>query len=119
MGTTRWQFFTPWHSTQVTFLTCEFSSVGAIACVGCPVQLQPALRAEWLDSDYGHPSGVRRQLTAGVATYVAKATRILVDLTRTNVESGSLNLRQPEPLQLVPYRALSNTCATVQLQAAL
>jgi len=84
-----------------------------------PVQLQPALRAEWLDANYGQASGMHRQLTAAIATYFTSGTRILVDLTRTDVESGSPYLDQPEPLQAVPYRALSNTCVTVQLQTAL
>ena len=84
-----------------------------------PVQLQPALRAEWLDANYGNPNGMHRQLTAGIATHFTNSTRILVDLTRTDVESGSPYLDQPEPPQAVPYRALSNTCATLQLQTAL
>ena len=84
-----------------------------------PVQLQPALRAERLDSNCGHANGIRRALTAAVATYVTNSTRVLVDLTRTDVEAESPYLDQPEPLPALPYRALSNTCATVQLQTAL
>jgi hypothetical protein len=84
-----------------------------------PIQLQPAIRAEWLDTDWDHRAGLRRQLSLGVAAYFSKATRLLVDVTRTDVQQFSPVLDQPEPLREVPYGALDNTRITGQVQVDL
>jgi hypothetical protein len=84
-----------------------------------PVHLQPALRAEWLDTDLDHDAGLRRQLSAAVAVYFSKATRLLADVTRTDVQPYSPVLAQPEPLREVPYVALDDTRITGQIQVDL
>lgn len=100
----------------------KFGAIWGIAAyrfpVG-PVELQPALRAEWLDTDMEHSVGLRRQLTAGIATYIIKSTRVLLDVTRTDVQDNSPVVNQPLPLREFPYNALSNTCVTGQLQVVL
>lgn len=84
-----------------------------------PIRLQPAVRAEFLDSDWEHKAGLRRQLSFALATYFSDATRLLLDLTRTDVQQNTLVLDQPEPLREVPYGALNNTRVTAQLQVDL
>ena len=84
-----------------------------------PIDLQPELRAEWLDTDLDRSVGMRRTLSAGVATFVTKYVRLLLDVARTDVQANSPFINQPLPLQQVPYDAISNTCVTGQLQATL
>jgi hypothetical protein len=84
-----------------------------------PIQLQPALRAEWLDTDLERKAGLRRQLSLALAAYFSKATRLLADVTHTDVQSNSPVLAQPEPLREVPYCALDDTRITGQLQVDL
>jgi hypothetical protein len=100
----------------------KFVAFWAIAAYKFPVgalQLQPAVRAEWLDTDYEHAVGLRRQLTLGLATYFTKSIRFLMDVTRTSVQDNSPVVNQPIPLREVPYNALSNTCVTGQVQVVL
>ena len=84
-----------------------------------PVHLQPAIRAELLDTDWEHKAGLRRQLSFALATHLSKATRLLFDITRTDVQQDSPVLNQPDPLREVPYSALDSTRVTAQLQVAL
>ena len=84
-----------------------------------PVDLQPSLRAEWLDTDLEHSVGMRRTLTAAFAAWVTKNVRFTLDVARTDVQANSPFIDQPLPLQQVPYNAISNTCVTGQLQANL
>jgi hypothetical protein len=81
-----------------------------------PVRLMPALRAEWLDADREHSVGLRRALTAGVSCFFTKQLRLLVDVTRTDVEPGSPFIAQPLPLPGFPYFELSTTRVVAQLQ---
>lgn len=84
-----------------------------------PVELEPGLRAEWLDTDSQNEGGLYRQLTFGVGTYLSQSTRILFDVTRMDVEDDSPVVDQPRPLREVPYNALSRTTVTGQLQVVL
>lgn len=100
----------------------RFGAFWGIAAYRIPaglVDLQPELRAEWLDTDLDHSVGVRRTLTAGFATFVTKYVRFVIDVARTDVQANSPFINQPLPLQDVPYNAISNTCVTGQLQAVL
>jgi|GEM_PF-1357436 len=84
-----------------------------------PIQLQPAIRAEWLDTDWEHNAGVRRQLSVALAAFFSKTTRLLVDVTRSDIQQNSPALKQPLPLREVPYSALDNTRVVGQLQIDL
>jgi hypothetical protein len=84
-----------------------------------PLKLEPAVRAEWLDTDIDRKAGVFLQLTAGVGLHFNKATKLVLDVTRINVEDGTPVVDQPLPLREVPYNALSVTRATAQLQVSL
>jgi hypothetical protein len=84
-----------------------------------PVQLQPGMRAEWLDTDTQHNNGLHRQLTLGLATYFSDSIRLLLDVTRTYVQENSPEVNQPIPLRAIPYDALSNTRVTGQVQVIL
>jgi hypothetical protein len=84
-----------------------------------PVRLMPALRAEWLDADREHAVGLRRTLTAGVTCFFTKRVRLLLDVTRTDVEPGSPLAPQPLPLPGFPYFELSNTRLVGQLQVEI
>jgi hypothetical protein len=101
----------------------KFAAVWGIAAYRFPVgplALQPALRAEWLDTDLDHSNGVRTQLAAGIATYFTKSVRFVLDIERTIVQDNSpLVSDQPLPLRQVPYNALSNTCVGGQVQVEL
>jgi hypothetical protein len=100
----------------------KFGAVWAIAAYRFPVgnfELQPALRAEWLDTDLDQSNGMRRTLAAGVAAYFVRSVRLLVDVARQDVQAQSPYIDQPLPLQAVPYNALSNTCVTGQVQVTL
>jgi hypothetical protein len=81
-----------------------------------PIQLMPALRAEWLDGDRDHKIGVRRELSAALNVILSKSARLLFDVTRTDVEKNSPILDQPTPLQVPPFFQLNNTRLVGQLQ---
>jgi predicted porin len=84
-----------------------------------PVDLEPGFRAEWLDTDSENDGGLYRQLTLGLGTHLSKRTRILVDVTRMDVQDNSPVVDQPRPLRELPYNALSSTTLTGQLQIVL
>jgi len=108
------------HDTQ--YGANKFGAFWAIAAYRFPlgpVELQPGLRAEWLDTDLGRGGGLRRQFAASVATYVTKSVRLLLDIQRTIVQAGSPELQQPLPLREIPYEALSNTSVAGQVQIVL
>jgi hypothetical protein len=100
----------------------KFGAVWAVAAyrfaVGT-IEMQPALRAEWLDTDLDHRVGLRRTLSAGVATYFTQSVRLLLDVARQDVQADSPFINQPLPLPIDPYKAVSNTCVTGQLQVTL
>jgi hypothetical protein len=101
----------------------KFGAVWAIAAYRFPItdrfSLQPALRAELLDTDLNHKNGLRTQLVAGIATYYTKSVRFLLDVERTIVQEATPYIDQPLPLRANPYDALSNTCITSQVQVVL
>jgi hypothetical protein len=104
------------------YLARKFGAVWAIAAYRFPVgafELQPALHAEWLDTDLDHSVGVRRTLSASLAAYFTKSVRVMLDVARQDVQANSPFIDQPLPLQEVPYNALSNTCVTGQVQVTL
>lgn len=84
-----------------------------------PLKLEPAVRAEWLDTDLDRKAGVFLQLTAGVGVHLSRSTKLVLDVTRLDVEDDTPVPEQPLPLREVPYNALSSTRATAQLQIAL
>ncbi len=83
------------------------------------VKLLPSVRTEWLDSDREHKSGMWRTLSFGITTIVLDRLRFLVDVTRTDVGTGSPLLNQPKPLTDPPYLALDCTRVTAQMQIEL
>jgi hypothetical protein len=84
-----------------------------------PLKLEPALRAEWLDTDLDRKAGVFLQLTAGVGIHFSRSTKLVLDVTHLDVEDDTPVPDQPLPLREVPYNALGATRATAQLQVAL
>jgi hypothetical protein len=83
------------------------------------VQLQPAVRAEVLDTDIDHDEGRRFQYSFALSAQLNRTTRLLFDVTRTDVQSNSPVVEQPTPLREIPYNDLSNTRVTGQLQVTL
>ncbi|MFT3923925.1 MAG: hypothetical protein QM778_15435 [Myxococcales bacterium] len=83
------------------------------------VQLLPALRAEWLDADREHGTGLWRTLSASLTLICLERVRFMLDVTRTDVQAHSPVLKQPKPLQIPPFMALDNTRVIGQLQVEL
>jgi hypothetical protein len=81
-----------------------------------PVQLMPAARAEWLDVDREHAGGRRQELTLGLNVIFSRNARLLIDVTRTDVQKNTPVIEQPLPLASVPYLELDNTRIVTQLQ---
>ncbi len=95
-----------------------------------PIDLMPVARVEWLDGDRDRSdSGQRLSMTAGLNFLFTDGIRLLLDVSRTNVQAGSPLLSQPKPLPVPtadatgwvdhPYRDLGNTKVTVQLQVVM
>lgn len=84
-----------------------------------PIQLQPAVRAEVLDTDTQHSGGMRRQYSFALGTHFNRTTQFLFDVTRTDVQSNSPVIEQPLPLREIPYNDLSNVRVTARLQVTL
>jgi hypothetical protein len=82
-------------------------------------ELRPALRAEWLDADREHPVGLRRTLGAALTCAFTNQVALLVDATRTDVQSASPILDQPRPLPGFPYLELDETRIVAQLQVEI
>ncbi|MET0385501.1 MAG: hypothetical protein ABW321_06065 [Polyangiales bacterium] len=79
----------------------------------------PALRAAWSDFDREHPVGVRRELSVALNMDFTDHVRLLIDGTRSDVQSNSPRLRQPKPLPETPYMQLADTRLVAQLQVTL
>ena len=108
------------HDTQ--YGASKFGAVWGIAAYrfsAGSLSLQPALRAELLDTDLNHTNGLRTQIAAGLGTYFTKSVRFLLDIERTIVQDQSPYIDQPLPLRALPYNALSNTCIAGQVQVVL
>ncbi|HTU57014.1 MAG TPA: hypothetical protein VMF89_01250, partial [Polyangiales bacterium] len=84
-----------------------------------PIGLEPALRAEFFDADFKRDAGLRREFSFALGAHLLRSTKLVVDLTRMDIQDNSPVIDQPLPLREVPFNALSYTRATVQLQVAL
>jgi hypothetical protein len=84
-----------------------------------PIQLQPAVRAEVLDTDTQHSGGMRRQYSFALGAHFNRTTQLLFDITRTDVQANSPVIEQPLPLREIPYNDLSNVRVTARLQVTL
>lgn len=90
-----------------------FWAIGAIKLdLSDTLRLMPAARFEWLDADREHPVG-RRYLFSGSLNLMDRAdtVRLLLDVSRNQVQSGTFPLSVP-PLLL----DTSSTTIVVQLQ---
>jgi hypothetical protein len=87
--------------------------------VSTQIKLMPALRAEWLDTDFGHGKGIIRTLSGSFTCIAWSRVRFLIDVTHTGVQANTPVLNQPKPLQATPFLALSNTRLSAQLQLEL
>jgi hypothetical protein len=80
----------------------KFLSTWAIATYRFPfmgVTLMPAARAEWLDADRDRGGEGRLYLTAGLNVDFTDNIRLLVDVSRYDVEAGSRSLKKrPWPM---------------------
>jgi hypothetical protein len=83
------------------------------------LKLLSAVRAEWLDADREHGTGLWRTISASVTLLFLERIRLLVDVTRSDVQAGTIVLKQPKPLQAPPFMALDGTRVTAQLQVEL
>ena len=83
------------------------------------VGLMPAVRVEWLDMDREHPVGGQLELSAAFNLLYKKSLRMVVSVTRLEVQEGTPVLEQPRPLPYVPYFALDATRAVLQVQLEL
>jgi hypothetical protein len=84
-----------------------------------PISLMPALKAEFLDADREHRTGLRRVYSAGMNVIFTKSVRVLLDVTRTDVDPQSAVLDPPRPVVIPPFYDLDNTRVTGQLQVAM
>jgi hypothetical protein len=74
----------------------DFLAGWAIATYRFPVAtavVMPVVRAEWLDVSRGQPGGRRYFLTAGLNVEVNANVRLLVDVSRYEVQAGSQALK--------------------------
>ena len=74
-----------------------FWAVGAVKLdVSDAVRLMPAVRFEWLDADREHPIG-RRYLVSGALNLMdhADSVRLLLDVSRNQVQAGTFPLGVP------------------------
>jgi hypothetical protein len=83
------------------------------------VKQMPALRFELLDADLDRARGLRRELAAAWNVLLSDQLRLVVDVTRTDVDRDSPLLEQPLPLQDPPYFELDRTRVGAQLQLDL
>jgi len=83
------------------------------------IAIEPALRVEFFDSDFKRDAGLHREFSFALGTHVYKSTKLVVDVTRMDIQDNTPVIDQPLPLRAVPFNALSYTRATVQLQVAL
>jgi hypothetical protein len=83
------------------------------------IGLEPAVRAEFLDSDFDREIGLNRQFSFAFNTHFSKSTKLVLDVTRADIQDNTPVINQPLPLREIPFNALSYTRATVQLQVAL
>jgi hypothetical protein len=84
-----------------------------------PAELMPAMRVEFLDGDWEHAVGLRRELSAGITLLYPTHVRLLFDVTRSDVQAHSPLLDQPKPLSDPPYMALDFTRFITQLQVQI
>jgi hypothetical protein len=85
-----------------------------------PLQLLPALRYEWLDTDIEHDDrGVFAQLSGSFSFLFMERVRIMLDVTAIDAQDNTPVLNQKKPLQAEPYLALDTVRGTVQLQVEL
>jgi hypothetical protein len=84
------------------------------------VRLLPAVRFEWLDADYQHKDrGVQQQLSVALNVLFWERARFVLDMTRIDVQSGTILINQPKPLLTDPFLALDHVRVTGQLQLEL
>jgi hypothetical protein len=80
----------------------KFLSTWGIATYRFPfagVTLMPALRAEWLDADSDHGGDGRLYLTAGLNIDFSENIRLLIDVSRYDVQAGARALNErPWPM---------------------
>jgi hypothetical protein len=75
----------------------DFLATWALASYRFPfgsAVLMPAIRAEWLDVDRKNPGGGRIYLTAGFNVDLNANVRLLLDVSRYDVQSGSQSLKE-------------------------
>jgi hypothetical protein len=82
----------------------DFFATWAVVAYRLPVGstvLMPAVRAEWLDVDRKHSGGGRLYLTAAINLELNANLRLLVDLSRYDVDSKTQSLKKrPWPMPL-------------------
>jgi hypothetical protein len=82
----------------------RFSAGWALASYRFPfagVTLMPAARAEWLDGDREHAGQGRSYLTLGLNIEFNESVRLLIDVSRYDVQDGAQALRErPWPMPL-------------------
>jgi hypothetical protein len=83
------------------------------------VHWMPAVRAMLWDADREHAVGLRRELAIALNIDFTDNVRLVLDLTRIDVQAGSALLDQPKPLQATPYSQLDGTRMIAQLQVVL
>lgn len=108
--------------TYTSYGAKTFAGAWAVVSYRIPIgsiRLMPALRAGLLDADRQHDVGLRRELSAGLNMLFLEGARLLLDVTRTDVQSQSPLLDQPKPLQDPPYYELDHTRVVLQLQVQI
>jgi hypothetical protein len=79
----------------------------------------PALRAGWLDTDREQPVGGTRELSFALNVEFTDNMRLVLDVTRTDVQRNTPLIDQPKPLPETPYMRLDDTRVVTQFQVVL
>ncbi len=85
--------------------------------VNADVRLQPAIKAELLDTDLEETVGMQQMYTIACSAYFTPMLRVLVEADQTFVQPMSVNFTQS--LAVMPQFLTNNTQVLVQLQLAL
>jgi hypothetical protein len=84
-----------------------------------PIKLEPAVRVEYLDTDFDNDGGLYRLFAFALGTHFYSTTKLILEVNRQIVESNTPVIDQPKPLREVPYNALNATTFTGRLQVSL
>lgn len=96
-----------------------FWAIAAYKFDAGPIKLEPAVRAEYFDTDFKHEGGLYRFFMFALGTHFNSNTKLILEVGRQIVQDNTPVIEQPRPLREVPYNALNATNFTGRLQILL